>query len=449
MRYTPHTSEDIKQMLKAIGVSSIDELFSDIKPEMITQSFNLEDGKSEFEVFEYLKNLSKKNSSEIINFTGGGFYDHFIPSVVDGLSNRSEFSTAYTPYQSECSQGTLQALYEYQTAISRITGMEAANSSLYDGGTALAEAVLMALRITGRDKIIIDSCVNPIYTEIVKTYLTNLEYEIIQVEPDNYAMDRDELKENLDDRTAAVIFQNPNFFGSIDDYSDIVEKAHSIGALAVASVYPISLGLLKTPAEMGVDIATGEGQSLGNPLNFGGPYLGFIAVSRKYIRNLPGRIVGETTDNNAKRGFVLTLQAREQHIRRHKATSNICTNQNLCAVRALIYLASLGKQGFKEVARQNYEKANYTRKILAEIRGVTVKNMQPVFNEFTIGFAKKAEDVYAGMLKKGFSAGILLDHFYTEMENEMLVCITEKITNRNILAYSEALKEILNDETDI
>lgn len=443
MSNTPHTPRQIEQMLETIGVSSVEELFSDIKPELRAKTFNLKEAKSEFEVFAHTKKLSEKNTVELINFTGGGFYDHFIPCVVDSLSNRSEFYTAYTPYQAECSQGTLQALYEYQTAICRITGMDVTNGSVYDGGTALAEAVLMALRITGRSKVIIDCCINPLYRDILKTYTANLPCDIVPINPADYAMDRKEAEKLLDDKTAAIVFQNPNFFGSIDDYTDIVQKAHSNGALAIESVYPISLGLLKTPAEMGVDIAAGEGQSLGNPLNFGGPYLGFMAVLKKYMRNLPGRIAGATVDKNGNRGFVLTLQAREQHIRRQKATSNICTNQNLCALRALIYLVSLGTQGFREVAKQNYDKANYAMKILSEVKGVKIKNSKPVFNEFTIELKKNADEVYIEMLQKRFSAGIPLGRFYAGMENDLLVCVTEKTTTENILTFKDTLKEIL------
>ena len=434
-------------MLKTIGVSSVEELFSDIKPELRAKSFNLKDGKSEFEVFEHLENLSKKNSFRFVNFIGGGFYDHFIPSVVDALSSRSEFYTNYTPYQAECAQGTLQALYEYQTAICRITGMDAANASLYDGGTALAEAVLMALRITNRNKVIIDGSVHPFYREIVHTYTANLPCDIVEINPVHYIMDTEKIKQILDNETAAIVFQNPNFFGSIYDYSDIVRTAHSNGIMTVASVYPVSLGLLKTPFEMGVDIATGEGQSMGNPLNFGGPYLGFIATLKNYIRKLPGRIAGETIDKDGKKGFVLTLQAREQHIKRERATSNICTNQNLCALRAIIYLTSLGKQGFKEVAKQNYDKANYAKEILSEINSVTINNSQPIFNEFVLRFESDAEEIYIKMLQKGFFAGIPLGKFYTDMENDLLVCVTEKIKKDKILAFRDALQEIMESNT--
>ncbi|MFC2061183.1 aminomethyl-transferring glycine dehydrogenase subunit GcvPA [Elusimicrobiota bacterium] len=443
MSNCPHTPDEIDQMLETAGVSSFDELFSDIEPGIRSKPLNLEDGKSEFEVLEYLKGLSEKNTLNCPSFIGGGFYDHYIPSVIDPLAGRAEFYTAYTPYQPECSQGTLQALYEYQTSICRLTGMYASNASLYDGGTALAEAAIIACRSTGRNKIIIDECVNPLYRDIISTYLSSLNCSIICLEHDNYNLNRAGLEKILDNETAAVILQNPNFFGSIDDYTDLTDVIHSKSALAILSVYPVSLGLLKTPSEMGIDIAAGEGQSLGNPLNFGGPYLGFIAVEKKYIRKLPGRIAGATIDKDGKKGYVLTLQAREQHIRREKATSNICTNQNLCALRALIYLVSLGKQGFKEVAELSYNKAYYAKKMFSDIKGISIRNTTPVFNEFTLGFDKNAETVYSKMLEKGILAGIPLGKFYSNMENDLLVCVTEKTKKEDIESYAALLQEIL------
>ncbi|NJD90051.1 MAG: aminomethyl-transferring glycine dehydrogenase subunit GcvPA, partial [Geobacter sp.] len=336
MAYCPNTPAEQQEMLSTIGVSSVEDLFAPIPAKLRATSFNLPEGLSEFETYDLIKAIAGQNSAATVNFIGGGFYDHIIPSAVDHLSGRAEFYTAYTPYQPECSQGTLQALFEYQTAICRLTGLDASNASLYDGATACAEAAMMALRVTGRNKILVDACVSPFAREVLKTYLYNLEVEIITIQPLQGALDRDAVSRLLDDTVAGVLVQNPNFFGTVDDFTSLADEIHAKGALLIASVYPVALGLLKSPGEMGVDIAIGDGQSLGNPLSFGGPSFGFIAAKKKLIRNMPGRIVGETVDKNGKRGFVLTLQAREQHIKRHKATSNICSNQGLCALRGLI-----------------------------------------------------------------------------------------------------------------
>ena len=370
--YTPHTKEDTKAMLKTIGVASIEDLFRDIKPAYRPKSFKIPKGKSELEVLEHFKKLSSSNCSSMVKFLGAGFYDHYIPSVVDALSGRSEFYTAYTPYQPECSQGTLQAIYEYQSAVCALTGMDIANASLYEGGTALYEAAMMAIRTTGRNKVVVDGGVNPIYRKILYAYTSNLSIEFKEIPVSHGQSTRKEMFKYFDNKTAAVILQNPNFFGAVDDHTDIIEKAHSVGALAVESVYPISLGVLKTPREMGADIVTGEGQSLGMPLSFGGPYLGFMAVKKELARKMPGRIAGATVDKEGRKGFVLTLQAREQHIRREKAMSNICSNEALCAMRAIIYLSSLGKEGLRELAELNRAKAEFAKGLLNKIKGVEV-----------------------------------------------------------------------------
>lgn len=441
--YCPNSPEEIREMLAAIGVGSVEELFSPIPVALRAQSFELPPGMSEFELFQRMKGLAEQNAAGVTNFIGGGFYDHHIPAVVDHLAGRSEFYTAYTPYQPECSQGTLQALYEYQTAICRLTGMEVSNASLYDGGTALAEGAMMALRVTGRNRLVVDSGVNPFYRQIIATYLANLGVEIVDLPLHNGVTNRPALASVLDDRTAAVIVQNPNFFGSLDDLTDLADEAHAKGALLVASVYPVSLGLVASPASMGVDVVTGDGQSLGNPLSFGGPSFGFIATSKKYIRNLPGRIIGETVDREGTRGFVLTLQAREQHIKRHKATSNICSNQSLCALRGLIYLASLGKEGFAELARLNYDKAEYAKGLLGAIKGVRVVNHAPTFNEFTLELPKAADQVVASLLQKGLAAGVPLGAHYPGMERSLVVTVTEKRTKGEIDLLAAKLEEAL------
>ncbi|MFH1442311.1 MAG: aminomethyl-transferring glycine dehydrogenase subunit GcvPA [Candidatus Omnitrophota bacterium] len=445
MNYVPHTKKDTQDMIKAIGVSSLEDLFKDIKPELRAKSFNIPEGKSEFEVMQYLKRLSLKNASGLINFMGAGFYDHYIPAAVDALCSRSEFYTAYTPYQPECSQGWLQAIFEYQTAICELTGLDVANASLYDGGTALYEAAMMAIRLTGRNKIIMDSGVNLIYRTMLYTYTSNLSIEFVESSVVHGQSSRDEIFKCLDDKTAAVIVQNPNFFGAVDDYSDIVKKAHTKGALVIGSVYPVALGMLKTPAEMGIDIATGEGQSLGIPLSFGGPYLGFMAVKKEFVRQMPGRIVGATVDKDGKRGFVLTLQTREQHIRREKATSNICSNEALCALRAVVYLSLIGKTGLKELAELNFNKAEFAKSRLEKIPGVTVKRSSPTFNEFTLFLPKNADDLVHRMIDKGFACGFPLGRFYKGMDNYLLVAVTEKRTKEEIVKFADSLEAVLCD----
>src|SRR5512146_333714 len=306
MSYCPSTPDDVREMLAAIGAASIDELFSPISAGLRAESFDLPAGMSEFEMLQRLQVLAGRNAQDLTHYIGGGFYDHLIPAVVDHLAGRAEFYTAYTPYQPECSQGTLQALYEYQTAICRLTGMEVSNASLYDGATALAEAALMALRITGRNKLVIDGAVNPLYRQVIATYLANLAVEVVEILPKEGLTDQVRLDAALDDATAAVIVQNPNFFGGVNDFSRLAAAAHNVGALMAVSVYPVSLGLVRSPGEMGADIVTGDCQSLGNPLSFGGPSFGFIAARKSFIRNIPGRIVGETVDRQGRRGFVLT-----------------------------------------------------------------------------------------------------------------------------------------------
>lgn len=443
MSYIPHTELEKKEMLKAIGFKSIDELFKDIPLSLRPKSFNIPQGKSELEVVEYFKLLAAKNATHLTNFVGGGFYDHYIPAAVDALASKPEFYTAYTPYQPECSQGWLQAIYEYQTIICELTGLDVSNASLYDGGTALYEAAMMAVRLTGRKKIIVDSGVSLIYRTMLYTYTSNLSIEFIETPVVHGQSCREDIYKNLDDNTAAVIVQNPNFFGAVDDFSDIVLRVHSKGALAIASVYPVSLGILKSPGEMGFDITTGEGQSLGIPLSFGGPYLGFIAVKKEHMRQMPGRIVGETVDKDGKRGFVLTLQAREQHIRREKATSNICSNEALCALRALIYTSLLGKIGLQELARLNYQKAEFAKSVLDKVPGVKVKRSSPTFNEFTLELPKNADEVVSQMINRGFASGFPLGRFYKGLDNYLLVAVTEKRTKEEILNFAKDLEAVL------
>ncbi|MEI7816119.1 MAG: aminomethyl-transferring glycine dehydrogenase subunit GcvPA [Desulfuromonadales bacterium] len=441
--YCPHTPEEIAEMLSDIGVASVEDLFSPIPSELRATTFNIPPGMSEFETFSRMQAIAGENRQGMINFIGGGFYDHIIPSVVDHLSGRSEFYTAYTPYQPECSQGTLQALFEYQTAICRLTGLDVSNASLYDGGTACAEAAMMALRVTGRNKIVIDGCVSPFSRQVLKTYLFNLDVEVVEITPLDGLLNRAELNSVLDDSVAAVLVQNPNFFGGIEDFTPLADQVHSAGALIIASVYPISLGILKSPGEIGIDIAVGDGQSLGNPLSFGGPSFGFIAAKKAFIRNMPGRIVGETVDRNGKRGYVLTLQAREQHIKRHKATSNICSNQGLCALRGLIFLSSVGKEGLADLAVLNRDKAEYAKEQLSSLPGVSVLQSTVTFNEFTLFLPKNADGVVASLLEHGIAAGVPLGQYYEGSENCLVVTVTEKRTKKEIDIFVKELEVAL------
>jgi glycine dehydrogenase subunit 1 len=443
MNYTPHTDEEVRQMLKEIGAKSVDELFADIPRSLSPVSFNIPEGRSEPEVVNHLRLLASRNSTSLVGFIGAGFYSHYIPSAVDAISSLPEFYTAYTPYQPEASQGWLQAIYEYQTAICNLTDMEVANASLYDGGTALYEACMMAVRINGRRKILVDAGVNLIYRTMIRCYVSNLSLDFVKIPVKNFATDRGKIYKRMDEQTSAVVLQNPNFFGCVDDYSDIVEYAHKKGIVVIESVYPVSLGLLKTPGEQGADIAVGEGQSLGIPLSFGGPYLGFMATKENFVRKMPGRIIGKTVDKKGKDSYVMTLQTREQHIRRERATSNICSNEALCALRALVYLSLLGRHGLKELAQVNLDKAEFAKERLGKIPGVKVFRDTPTFNEFPILLPENADSVVNKMVAKGFISGFPLGRFYKGMDNYLLVAVTEQRTKEDIAKFAESLEAVL------
>jgi len=384
---------------------------------------DLPDGMSEMAVRHHMAGLAERNAQGKTCFLGGGFYDHFIPAAVDELSGRGEFLTAYTPYQPECAQGTLQAIYEYQSAICRLTEMEFANASLYDGGTAVFEATTMAVRITKRRKVVLDASLNPRYREMLATHTAHLDLAF----------------EDGDDPTdaACVIVQNPSFLGTVYDFAELAERCHEAGALLVVVFYPISLGILKTPGAMGADIAVAEGQSLGLPLSFGGPYLGILATRKKHLRKMPGRIAAATEDTEGRRGFVLTLQAREQHIRREKAMSNICSNEALCALRAVIYLCLMGKQGLRDVAAQCHAKAEYLK---GKLSFAALLNDGPTFNEFAVRLPVDAEVAVERMAERGFLAGLPLKPFGGE-PGDFLIAVTEKRTREELDAFAAALGE--------
>jgi glycine dehydrogenase subunit 1 len=448
MSYLSLGDKDKKEMLAAAGVAKIDDLFCCI-PEAIRlkRPLDLPAAQPELELVRTIEAIGRKNSAPgHLAFLGGGAYEHFIPTVVDSLSSRGEFVSPYTPYQPEVSQGTLQVIFEFQTLICQLTGLDIANASLYDGSTGTAEAVLMAQRIKAWDKVVLSRGVHPQFREVVRTYIKNLGIEAVEVGygPDG-RVDRNALGPLLDDRTAAVVFQSPNFFGVIEDVQALSDAAHGVKALSVAVVAEaVSLGLLEAPGKLGADIVTGEGQSFGLPLSFGGPYLGFMACRKEFLRQMPGRIAGQTVDKDGRRGFVLTLSTREQHIRRERATSNICTNQALCALRATIFMETLGKQGLREMALQNVQKAAYAAGRLEAVPGVKKKFMGPSFNEFVVALPKPWPAVDAGLKAKGFIGGYGLEAAYPELKNAALVCVTEMRTKDEIDRLAQALREVLS-----
>jgi glycine dehydrogenase subunit 1 len=446
MPFIEHSDVDVKSMLETIGVESIDELFADIPGALRHKGpLGLPEPLSEMELVEHMAALAEKNTpaTRLTSFLGAGTYDHYIPAVVDSASSRGEFFTAYTPYQAEASQGTLQTIFEFQTMIARLTGMDAANASMYDGASALAEACAMAHFLFPKKKrIVISGGVHPEYRETVETYLGTLDVELVTIPLDDGQTDIDKLKEKLDE-TVAVVFQQPNFLGVIEDAQAIADAAHEAGALVIASVDPVSLGLLKPPGEYGADIVIGEGQPLGNPIAFGGPHLGFFAAKKKFVRKMPGRLVGQTVDKDGRRGWVLTLQTREQHIRREKATSNICTNQALCAFRAMAYLTAVGKEGFLKVANLCLQKAHYAAGKLAGLDGFELAFDGPFFREFAVRTPVPPEELNARLADKGFIPGLPLARFSDDWKDLLLVAVTEKHTKDAIDGLAEAIGGVL------
>ena len=441
MSYIPKTPDDVKVMLREIGVNSMEELFKDIpKSVLLKEALRLPKAMSELELKNHMQELSEKNSSNFINFLGAGAYRHFIPAIVNHLIFRSEFYTAYTPYQAEMSQGILQALYEYQTMICELTGMDVSNASVYEGASALAESCIMAVNIKKKRQILISKAVHPEYREVVKTYSHFHGVEIIEIEHEEGITSVDAIRKRINGNTAGVIVQSPNFFGILEPLDIIADTVHASDVIFIVSVVEAtSLGILKEPGRF-ADIVTGEGQSFGNAVNFGGPYFGFMATKQEYVRHLPGRIVGATLDTKGRRGFVLTLQAREQHIRREKASSNICTSQVLNALAGAIYLASLGRNGLREVAEQNTQKAHYCFKMIQDVGFEAVFN-KPIYNEFVIRF-DDINRVNEWLLSNHIMGGLDLGRFYPELKNCGLFCITEMHTKEHIDRLVEELGEI-------
>ncbi|PIE69512.1 MAG: aminomethyl-transferring glycine dehydrogenase [Deltaproteobacteria bacterium] len=444
MPYIPHTPDEQKDMLAAIGLPDMAALFADIPEALRPKDLAIPHGQSEMEVLAHLEELASRNSTHLTSFLGAGFYDHYSPAAIKALASRGEFFTAYTPYQPEASQGTLQAIFEYQSSICRLLDMEYANASLYDGGTALYEAMMMAVRITKkRSKILVCEGVNPIYRTMLDSYTSNLHLELMTVPHKNGLTDMQAMMDKLDEDIAAVIVQNPNFFGSANDYTQLFEAARHKGVVSILSVYPVMQSVLKTPGEMGADIAVAEGQSLGLPLSFGGPYLGIMTCTKPLIRQMPGRIVGRTEDVDGRTGYVLTLQAREQHIRRHKATSNICSNQSLCALCSLMYLALLGPEGLKRTAELSIQQAHYAAERLTALPGVDLCNKAPFTNECVLSLPCKASRVINALVDKQFIPGFPLGRYYQDMDNMLLVACTEKTSNQAIGILAELMGGVL------
>ena len=444
MPYIYNTPQDQQDMLEAIGVSSIEDLFDQIPPEVrLERPLDLAPAHCEMELSQHLSNLASQNlhAANSVCFLGGGSYDHFVPAVVDAIASRGEFYTSYTPYQPEVSQGNLQVMFEYQTLICQLTGMDVSNASLYDGGNAAAEAVLMAMSATKRNgKVVVPASVHPEYRQILETYLASLDTELVTVPADDGATALAALEATVDEDTACVLVQHPNFFGSVEQTEDIAHIAHQKGALLIVAFDPISMGLLKRPGDCGADIAVAEGQSLGTPMQYGGPYLGIMACREKFVRRLPGRIGGETVDRRGRRCWVLTLQTREQHIRREKATSNICTNQGLFALRAAIYLATLGPHGLRETAELCVQKANYARQQIMRTDRFSDAFNLPTFKEFVV---RDQNNQVASMLQdaaiQGILAGIPLQRWYPDLSDCFLVTVTEQRTKQQIDALANCL----------
>jgi glycine dehydrogenase subunit 1 len=433
MRYLPNSSADRQAMLRATGHTHIDELFAQIQSDLQFQGkLNLPGPFSEAEILEFFQQAAAESSREYVSLLGAGAYSHYRPVVVDALLSRGEFFTAYTPYQAEIAQGTLQAMFEFQTMMTQLTGQEVSNASLYDGSTATTEAALMGMRLTKRHRVVLARTLHPEYRQIVRTYVQNQDVELVEVPyTASGQIDPAQLESTVDAQTAAVVVQSPNFFGTLERIPEIASIAHRQGALLIVTVTePLSLAIVKPPSE--ADIVCGEAQSFGVPVAFGGPYVGFLTTREKFLRQMPGRLVGQTVDTEGRRGFVLTLATREQHIRREKATSNICTNQSLCALAATIYLCLLGKAGLRQLAGQNLAKAHYAAAQLGAIPGVVTPFTGPRFNELVVKVPGDAECLLEDLRREKIIGGLHLGKLYPELANHLLLCCTELVSRAAI-----------------
>ncbi len=433
--YLPHTDEDRQNMLSKIGVDSMEKLLQDIPENLrLDRPLDLPKALDERSILKLLQNTAAKNANfnNYTYFLGAGMYDHYIPVVVDSIISRSEFYTAYTQYQPEVAQGYLQALWEYQSMICALTGMQVANASMYDGSTAMAEAAMMAVGHTKRKKVVISSTVHPHYQSVLNAYMIDLDVEVDIANYSDGTTDIEKLQTQLNKDVAAVIIQTPNFFGSIEDVKKMSDLAHQSGIVVIVVTDPISLALLEAPGKLGADIVVGEGQPLGISASFGGPGVGFFATTSIFMRKMPGRIVGQTVDDKGRRGFVLTLQAREQHIRREKATSNICSNQALCALAAAVYLSTVGKEGLVQIADLNLQKAHYAYEQITALKGFDGMFSAPFFKEFVIKMPKNIDVINKELLKHNIVGGLDLGRYYKELKDCMLICVTENRTKEEI-----------------
>jgi glycine dehydrogenase subunit 1 len=443
LSYVLNTPDDRRAMLERIGAASIEDLFRNIPASLrLGRPLDVGPALTEMELTAHLQALAARNQAagQAVCFLGGGSYDHFVPAVVDAVAGRGEFYSAYTPYQAEASQGSLQAFFEFQTLVCQLTGLDVANASLYEGGSAVAEAVLMAMTVTGRTgRVLVADSVHPEYRQTLATYLTNLEPQVATLPTPHGFLDPDDLKKALTDDTACVVVQHPNFFGCLEEVKALAEAAHARGALFVVSFDPISLGLLQRPGQYGADIAVAEGQCLGTPMGYGGPYVGLLACREAFVRKVPGRLVGQTVDRAGKRCWVLTLQTREQHIRREKATSNICTNQGLIALRAAVYLAALGPQGLRDTAELCTRKAHYAAEQLTRVAGVRPRFERPFFKEFTLQVEEPVPALLDELRAAGYHAGLHLVRWYPSLDDCLSVAVTEKRTRGEIDGLAAAL----------
>jgi glycine dehydrogenase subunit 1 len=446
LRYIPNSPEERREMLRSVGLTSPEELFSTIPSDILLKDLlGVPAALSEMELLARFESLAAQNSAAARpSFLGAGAYSHYSPTIIDSLIQRSEFFTAYTPYQPEVSQGTLQAIFEFQTLVCQLTGMEVANASMYDGSTALAEAVLMAERVTRRSRVIVSPALHPEYLHVAETYVAHAGIELQQGNFDEQTGLSSFDDNAIDERTAALVVQSPNFFGCVEDLTALAERAHRAGALLIVCVTEaISLGLLKSPGACGADIVVAEGQSFGVPLSFGGPYVGLFATREKYARQIPGRLVGIAYDREGRRGFVLTLATREQHIRREKATSNICTNEGLIALAATIYLETMGRRGLQEVAAQCAQKAAYAARRIAELEGFSLPHSAPRFNEFVVRAPAAADALLERIASEhNITGGLALSRYLPERPNDFLVCVTETNPRSEIDALVAALKSV-------